>query len=135
MFGCTCRCIDVNAPRLYIYDLEQIFLCLYRSANIGVFICLKCCGVHRSLGTDISKVASMAMCRLVVSGSWLFFLTSCKCILIPITSFVMQWFVLFFVFFNSLLHYVSFNFWNQELKIYESTQFVSSICSLIWSIF
>ncbi|CAH8385813.1 unnamed protein product [Eruca vesicaria subsp. sativa] len=27
----------------------------WASANIGVFICLKCCGVHRSLGTHISK--------------------------------------------------------------------------------
>lgn len=30
----------------------------FRSANIGVFICLKCCGVHRSLGTHISKVTT-----------------------------------------------------------------------------
>uniref|UniRef100_A0A0A0KP50 Arf-GAP domain-containing protein n=1 Tax=Cucumis sativus TaxID=3659 RepID=A0A0A0KP50_CUCSA len=28
----------------------------WASANIGVFICLKCCGVHRSLGSHISKV-------------------------------------------------------------------------------
>ncbi|KAI3859234.1 hypothetical protein MKX03_034638, partial [Papaver bracteatum] len=26
------------------------------SANIGVFLCLKCCGLHRSIGTYISKV-------------------------------------------------------------------------------
>ncbi|KAG2689439.1 hypothetical protein I3760_09G138700 [Carya illinoinensis] len=33
----------------------------FRSANIGVFICLKCCGVHRSLGTHISKVLSVTL--------------------------------------------------------------------------
>nr|DAD32760.1 TPA_asm: hypothetical protein HUJ06_011611 [Nelumbo nucifera] len=33
----------------------------WASANIGVFICLKCCGAHRSLGTHISKVLSVAL--------------------------------------------------------------------------
>ncbi|XP_020523914.1 ADP-ribosylation factor GTPase-activating protein AGD12 isoform X2 [Amborella trichopoda] len=33
----------------------------WASANIGVFICLKCCGVHRSLGTHISKVLSVSL--------------------------------------------------------------------------
>ncbi|CAN8231181.1 unnamed protein product [Cochlearia groenlandica] len=33
----------------------------WASANIGVFICLKCCGVHRSLGTYISKVLSVTL--------------------------------------------------------------------------
>ncbi|KAI3839453.1 hypothetical protein MKX03_017714, partial [Papaver bracteatum] len=32
-----------------------------RSANIGVSLCLKCCGVHRSLGTYISKVLSVTL--------------------------------------------------------------------------
>ncbi|XP_039053790.1 ADP-ribosylation factor GTPase-activating protein AGD12-like [Hibiscus syriacus] len=27
----------------------------------GVFICLKCCGVHRSLGARISKILSVAL--------------------------------------------------------------------------
>ncbi|MBA0748589.1 hypothetical protein Gogos_002581, partial [Gossypium gossypioides] len=31
------------------------------SSNIGVFICLKCCDVHRSLGTHISKVLSVTL--------------------------------------------------------------------------
>ncbi|MBA0869462.1 hypothetical protein Goshw_028244 [Gossypium schwendimanii] len=33
----------------------------WASANIGVFICLKCCGVHRSLGARISKVLSVQL--------------------------------------------------------------------------
>ncbi|KAL8259490.1 hypothetical protein R6Q59_027443 [Mikania micrantha] len=33
----------------------------WASANIGVFICLKCCGVHRSLGVHISKVLSVSL--------------------------------------------------------------------------
>ncbi|OMO73846.1 C2 calcium-dependent membrane targeting [Corchorus olitorius] len=33
----------------------------WASTNIGVFLCLKCCGVHRSLGTHISKVLSVTL--------------------------------------------------------------------------
>ncbi|KAL7102597.1 hypothetical protein ACP275_08G129500 [Erythranthe tilingii] len=33
----------------------------WASANIGVFICLKCCGAHRSLGAHISKVLSVTL--------------------------------------------------------------------------
>lgn len=33
----------------------------WASVNIGVFLCLKCCGVHRSLGTHISKVLSVTL--------------------------------------------------------------------------
>jgi stromal membrane-associated protein len=43
-------CADCNAP-----DPK------WASANIGVFICLKCCGVHRSLGPSISKVLSVTL--------------------------------------------------------------------------
>ncbi|RZC25602.1 ADP-ribosylation factor GTPase-activating protein AGD12, partial [Glycine soja] len=37
-------CADCNAP-----DPKWV------STNIGVFVCLKCCGVHRSIGFQISK--------------------------------------------------------------------------------
>ncbi|KAE9610377.1 hypothetical protein Lal_00006779 [Lupinus albus] len=43
-------CADCNAP-----DPK------WASANIGVFVCLKCCGVHRSLGTHISKIYSVTL--------------------------------------------------------------------------
>ncbi|KAJ4816644.1 Calcium-dependent ARF-type GTPase activating protein family [Rhynchospora pubera] len=33
----------------------------WASANIGVFLCLKCSDVHRSLGPDISKVLSITL--------------------------------------------------------------------------
>lgn len=33
----------------------------WASTNIGVFLCVKCCGVHRSLGTHISKVLSVTL--------------------------------------------------------------------------
>ncbi|KAH0457765.1 hypothetical protein IEQ34_013080 [Dendrobium chrysotoxum] len=33
----------------------------WASANIGVFLCLKCCSVHRNLSSDISKVLSVTL--------------------------------------------------------------------------
>ncbi|CAN6177584.1 unnamed protein product [Urochloa humidicola] len=33
----------------------------WASANIGVFICLKCSGVHRSIGTHVSKILSVTL--------------------------------------------------------------------------
>ncbi|XP_012452526.2 probable ADP-ribosylation factor GTPase-activating protein AGD13 isoform X1 [Gossypium raimondii] len=46
----NCICADCGAP-----DPK------WASANIGVFICLKCCSVHRSLGARISKVLSVQL--------------------------------------------------------------------------
>ncbi|XP_042946364.1 ADP-ribosylation factor GTPase-activating protein AGD12-like isoform X3 [Carya illinoinensis] len=52
---------------IFLWDISramskhQLELGRPASANIGVFICLKCCGVHRSLGTHISKVLSVTL--------------------------------------------------------------------------
>ena len=40
-----------------LMDLEDLYFS--RSANIGAFICLQCYGVHRSVGTHVSKVLSV----------------------------------------------------------------------------
>ena len=33
----------------------------WASTNLGVFLCIKCAGIHRSLGTQISKVKSLKL--------------------------------------------------------------------------
>eukprot|EP00727_Mastigamoeba_balamuthi_P001809 m51a1_g11625 putative protein cbg18321 (111) ;mRNA; f:40246-40945 len=33
----------------------------WASTNLGVFICIKCAGIHRSMGTHISKVKSISL--------------------------------------------------------------------------
>lgn len=33
----------------------------WASTNLGIFICVRCCGVHRSLGTNISRVKSLTL--------------------------------------------------------------------------
>ncbi|NP_001394221.1 uncharacterized protein LOC100278211 [Zea mays] len=47
-------CADCGAP-----DPKWV------SANIGVFLCLKCGDVHRALGPDISKVDDYSMVSFI----------------------------------------------------------------------
>lgn len=43
----------------HLMDLEDLYVS--RSADIGVFICVKCSGVHRSLRTHVSTVLSVTL--------------------------------------------------------------------------
>ncbi|KAG5080586.1 hypothetical protein JHK86_004651 [Glycine max] len=52
---------NVRAPhqqssRREVHKVHELLVFGPRSANIGVSVCLKCCGVHRSIGSQISKV-------------------------------------------------------------------------------
>ena len=49
-FKFFCRCADCLARGP-----------TWASVNLGVFVCLNCSGIHRSLGTDLSKVRSTTL--------------------------------------------------------------------------
>ncbi|KAJ1920431.1 ADP-ribosylation factor GTPase-activating protein [Tieghemiomyces parasiticus] len=46
----TCADCDESGPR-------------WASVNLGIFICLRCSGIHRSLGTHLSQVRSVDLDR------------------------------------------------------------------------
>ena len=41
----------------------------WASINTGVFICMRCAGIHRGLGVHISKVRAAFWCRVLMSVS------------------------------------------------------------------
>ena len=52
-------------------DISMVFRCLlfssdpeWVSVNLGVLICLECCGVHREMGVHISRTQSTAIDKL-----------------------------------------------------------------------
>ena len=59
-------CADCKRKGFYLFALmydDWRFISIidprWASANIGVFVCIRCSGTHRSMGTHISKVRSV----------------------------------------------------------------------------
>ncbi|CAH8467477.1 unnamed protein product [Dicrocoelium dendriticum] len=64
--GSKCQKIQADRLQLVIQELlkdEDNKYCVdcprWASWNIGVFLCIRCAGIHRNLGVHISKVKSV----------------------------------------------------------------------------
>lgn len=80
--GANAICADCLTP------LE--FRTAWASINLGVFVCIQCSGIHRSLGTHISKVRAVAadgarayVCQLRCRETWRSAVTSLTQYLLP----------------------------------------------------
>jgi hypothetical protein len=58
-------CCSKSKYKVYIDDDEQkTYTSLdprWASYSLGVFLCIRCAGIHRKMGTHISKVKSITM--------------------------------------------------------------------------
>eukprot|EP01043_Picozoa_sp_COSAG02_P032346 COSAG02_NODE_2156_length_9643_cov_55.052761_15_plen_92_part_00 len=58
--------VETAANLVFVCACPRTHGCLrtdptWASANLGVYLCLNCSGVHRSLGTHITQVRSITM--------------------------------------------------------------------------
>lgn len=66
-------CADCGTRGLVFYQLYFAFLIkrpgpTWASFNLGIFICMSCSGVHRSMGVHISKVRSIHLDKWELKG-------------------------------------------------------------------
>ncbi|KYM80117.1 Stromal membrane-associated protein 1 [Atta colombica] len=53
-------CVDCDAKELFIFSMKLYFAGpRWASWNLGIFLCIRCAGIHRNLGVHISKVKSV----------------------------------------------------------------------------
>ena len=50
--------VNCNAPRRYCVDCDSKGP-RWASWNLGIFLCIRCAGIHRNLGVHISRVKSV----------------------------------------------------------------------------
>lgn len=51
-------CFDCHEKGWQVFLIFTMFICAgprWASMNLGIFICLRCAGIHRALGVHISK--------------------------------------------------------------------------------